>query len=159
MLCGNCCMHIVLVHYSVQPYPIYYPDETADVIYFDGSTIEFTCKYFCEHDCDSQVYYKTRDKSFCLVDENLCEAPFDFNITYHPGYPANVTVKITNANVSSAGSYQCLTPAWHTTYVINKETNFQMAGKHSCTCSRVLYNKGMLKRCDGSANVKWHDCL
>ena len=128
-------MYAFLVEYNVQPHSIYYPNEPADVIYFSGSTIEFTCDVFCERNCESLLFY---NKLFLLTHRNIFGAPLEYKL-YNSGYPAKVTLKITNATASSAGSYQCLTEAWNNTYIVNKESKFQMAGM--CTHSQVLFNK------------------
>ena len=117
-----------LVKYSVQPHSIYYPNGPADVIYFSGSTIEFTCDVFCEHSCQSLLFY---NKLFPLTHGNILDSIFGIPLEYqlyNSGHPAKATLKIINATASSAGSYQCLTEAWNNTYIANKERRFQMAG-------------------------------
>ena len=125
-------MYAFLVRYNVQPRSIYYPNEPADVIYFSGSSIEFTCDVFCERDCESLLFY---NNSFLLIRGNIYGAPLEYKI-YNSGHPAKVTLKISNATASSAGSYQCLTEAWRNTYVVNKESKFQMAGMCTYTHSQ-----------------------
>lgn len=117
-------VYAFLVTYSVQPHSIYYPNEPADVIYFSGSTIEFTCDVFCERSCESLLLY---NKSFPLIHHNIFRVPLEYQL-YNSGRPAKVTLKIINATASSAGSYQCLTEAWNNTYIVNKESRFRMAG-------------------------------
>jgi len=108
-----------VVDYNVQPHPIYYPSEPADVTYFSGDTIEFTCDVFCEQSCESQIYY---NKSSFLL-------PFNLNNNYELHILAKrTTLKITNANAGSSGSYQCLTKVWENSYVFSKEINFYMTG-------------------------------
>lgn len=114
-----------VVDYSVHPHPIYYPSEPADVIYFSGDTIEFTCDVFCERHCESLIYY---NKSSFLLDSNIYNVPFNYELDIS-GHPAKrTTLKITNANASTTGSYQCLTKVWKKSYVFSKEINFRMTG-------------------------------
>lgn len=128
--CSYLFVYILLVGYSVQPHPIYYADEPADVTYFEGSTIEFSCDVFCEHNCESLIFY---NRSFLLLDGNIFGAPFDYKL-YRYDSSAKLTLKVTNAGASSTGSYQCLTKAWRDTYIANKEINFHMTGSYVYTC-------------------------
>ena len=126
----------ILDWYNVQPHSIYYPSEPADVIYFSGSTIEFTCDVFCQRNCQTRLFY---NNSFLLLSNNIFNAPLKYELN-NSGH-SKVTLTITNATASSAGSYQCLTEAWKNTYIVNKEVTFRMAGMCPHILFTVLFNK------------------
>lgn len=140
-------MCTLLVVFSVNPHPIYYPKQPADVIYFNGSTIEFTCDVSCEQDCQTLVYYKSGSKSFYLVHDNLYGVPLKYQLD-DSEYPPKFTLKFTGANADNSGSYQCLTRAWPMNnvwpkfYIVSKEIKFQMAGMrtyvHNFSCTMCL---------------------
>ena len=125
--------------YDVQPHSIYYPSEPADVIYFGGSTIEFTCDVFCQRNCQTRLLYNNSNGSFLLLRGNIFDAPLKFELNYFEH--SKVTLRITNATASSAGSYQCLTEAWKNTYIVNKEATFRMAGMFPHILFTVLFDK------------------
>ena len=118
----------LLVSYNVHPHSIYYSNEPVDVIYFKGSTIEFTCDVFCQHHdgCESRIFY---NNSLILGQHNLYGDLLKY--TWHKSeHSAKVVIKITDA--TGTGSYQCLTAVWRDrgrdAYIVSKEANFRMAG-------------------------------
>ena len=123
---------VLLVTYNVQPHPLHYSNEAMDIIYFNGSTIDFTCDVVCEHECETLIYY---NKSFLLTHNNLFNVPLDIYKLSGVKYPEKLALKIVNATAKSIGSYLCVTEAWNGIYIINKEINFKMAGM--CVCMHV----------------------
>lgn len=128
-----CVCSVVDEDYNVQPRSVYYADVQAeDIIYFNGSTIEFSCNIFCEHKCESLIIY---NNASILWPYGYDDVPFDYKVNvYKSKYSRNHTLKIIKANATSAGSYLCLAEVWNNTYIVNKEIYFHMAGNCTYIC-------------------------
>ena len=88
--------------------------------------IEFSCDVFCEQNCESLISYSD---IFFLLDGNIYGVPFDYNMKVNKSeYWHNLILNIIKANATSVESYQRLTKAWNTVYIVNKIINFHMAG-------------------------------
>lgn len=120
---------LTLDDYEVQPHSVYYANEQTDIIYFNGSTIEFSCDVICKHNCEILILYN--DTSF-LFDNGFFSIPFDYTVKeYKSESSQKHTLRIIEANATSVGSYQCLTKVWNATYIVNKEIHFHMAGMYA----------------------------
>ena len=95
-----------------------------DTTYFNNSTVRLECDTTCKQDCDIRIRY---NQSSYLVHGNLYKIPMRFEILNSAG---KQTLEITNANINSSGSYQCVMKVWRG-YIVGKEIHLKMTGNVS----------------------------
>lgn len=104
-------------NYKIHSKPIYFLDESEDIVDFCGSTIELHCYASCEQDCvhKNKIYHNGSPELYhTIIDNNR-----------------NLTLTITNASVSDSGIYQCLRNVWpwnRFRQIAGKEIHLQIIG-------------------------------
>ena len=112
----SCFWYLSIDSYNVHAKPVYFLDESHDVVYFRGSTFKLHCCASCGQDCifRNKIYHNgLPDLIHELTDNNSAS-----------------TLTIRRATAKDSGFYQCFRSVWPWSQadIAGKEIHVQITG-------------------------------